>query len=63
MPGHPIVIDTGASISVTSNAREFIKGISKSNIQNLKGLKDSTKVNSMSTVQWNIHDVNNKVKK
>jgi hypothetical protein len=63
MSDYPTEIDTGTSISVTPNARGFIKRISKSNIQDLKGLNKSTKVNRMGMVEWNVYNVCNKVKK
>jgi hypothetical protein len=41
---YPIVIDTGASISVTPNASDFVRGISTSSLPELRGLNHTSKV-------------------
>ncbi|KAI2505065.1 hypothetical protein MHU86_9341 [Fragilaria crotonensis] len=55
---YPIVIDTGASISVSPNINDFVDGISEANVHDLKGLNHSTsKVHGMGMVEWTIYDV------
>ena len=59
---YPIVIDTGASISVSPNINDFVDGISEANVHDLKGLNHSTKVHGMGMVEWTIYDVYHSVK-
>jgi hypothetical protein len=59
---YPIVIDTGASISVSPVLNDFVEGISDTNVCDLKGLNHSTEVRGMGMVEWTIYDVHNKVK-
>jgi hypothetical protein len=54
---YPIVIDTGASISVSPHQDDFVDGISTSIIQDLKGLDHSTKVQGMGMVEWTVYDL------
>ena len=60
---YPIVIDTGASISVTPNAADFVNGISTSNLPELRGLNHTSKVAGTGLVEWTIFDVHNRVQK
>lgn len=52
----PIVINTGASISVTPNLSNFIGPLDKSEIDNLGGLSGGTAVSGKGTVKWTIRD-------
>ena len=59
----PIVIDTGASFSVTPNVNDFIGQIQPSDLDSLKGLNSDIKVFGQGTVQWTIQDVLGNVRK
>ena len=48
---HPIVIDTGASVSVTPNPDDFVEGIRSTNMTELKGLNDVTVVRGLRTCE------------
>jgi hypothetical protein len=54
----PIVIDTGASSSITPIASDFINGIHKADLQALTQVNGSTPVCGQGYVQWPIEDVN-----
>jgi hypothetical protein len=50
----PIVIDTGASFSVTPTISDFCGPIKPADLLSLKGLKDSVTVCGMGPVKWEI---------
>ena len=52
----PIVIDTGASVTLTPNPNDFIGPIRPSNKTKVNGLSSSTTVAGIGTVQWLIRD-------
>ena len=54
----PIVIDTGASTSITPIASDFTTDISKADLQELKQVNGTTAVCGQGTVLWPIEDVN-----
>ena len=53
----PIVIDSGASCSLTPNKHDFIGNIRPATINELRRLSNTTKVLGVSTVEWTIQDV------
>jgi len=53
----PIVIDTGASSSITPIATDFTTEISKADLQELKQVNGTTAVCGQGTVVWPIEDV------
>jgi hypothetical protein len=54
----PIVIDSGASYSVTPNLQDFVGPIEKCSTNELNSLKNSTiKVVGQGTVEWKIQDL------
>ena len=53
----PIVIDSGASCSLTPNKHDFIGDIRPATISELRGLSNTTKVLGVGTVEWTIRDV------
>ena len=53
----PIVIDSGASCSLTPNKHDFIGDICPATINELRGLSNTTKVLGVGTVEWTIRDV------
>jgi hypothetical protein len=53
----PIVIDTGASNSITPIASDFINDISKADLQELKQVNGTTPVCGQGLVLWPIEDV------
>ena len=53
----PIVIDSGASCSLTPNKNDFIGDIRPATINELRGLSNTTKVLGVGTVEWTIRDV------
>jgi hypothetical protein len=53
----PIVIDTGASVSVTPILTDFIRPLRPCATTNLKGLSGSTEVIGEGTVNWLVRDV------
>ena len=52
----PIVIDTGASTTLTPNASDFIGAIRPSPKTQVKGLTSTTTVAGTGAVQWTIRD-------
>jgi hypothetical protein len=53
-----IVIDTGASVSLTPNLQDFVGNIRQTPTSALQGLSTaSTKVNGMDTMEWTIRDL------
>ena len=59
---YPIVIDTGASISVSPNLSDFVDGVSEAHVQDLKGLNHTTKVCGMGMVEWTVYDVRDSIR-
>jgi hypothetical protein len=58
----PIIIDTGASISVTGIKSDFVGEIHKVDPDaSLQGLNNEVKVHGAGTVRWTIPDQFNKV--
>jgi hypothetical protein len=53
----PIVIDTGASISLTPNKSDFVSEITTSTTEEMKGISDSVKIEGLGWVEWQIRDV------
>ena len=53
----PIVIDSGASISLTANYNDFVGPIRPATITELKGLAHTTKVRGVGNVAWTVRDV------
>ena len=53
----PIVIDSGASISLTANYNDFVGPIRPATITELKGLAHTTKVHGVGNVEWTVRDV------
>jgi hypothetical protein len=58
---YPIVIDTGASISVTPNAADFVAGMVAGNLPTLRGLTNTTTVAGAGLVEWTVYDIHNRV--
>lgn len=53
----PIMIDTGASISVTPHLSDFVGPLQKSDIAVLHGLSTDTQVVGYGDIEWSIRDV------
>jgi hypothetical protein len=53
----PVVVSTGASVSVTPLVSDFVGPIPKPSRQSLQGLGDSTKVDGQGIIEWQIQDV------
>ena len=53
----PIVIDSGASISLTANYNDFVGPIRPATITELRGLSHTTKVHGVGKVEWTVRDV------
>ena len=60
---YPIVIDTGASVSVTPNASDFVGGLATDNLPDLRGLNHTSKVAGTGLVEWSIYDVHGRIRK
>jgi hypothetical protein len=54
----PIVIDTGASCSITPVHSDFISTIQPSNVHVLNNISGTTAVVGHGTIEWNIQDAN-----
>ena len=52
----PIVIDSGASKSLTPNLQDFVGPIQPAEISSLNGLSGTTAVRGFGTVQWMVRD-------
>jgi hypothetical protein len=59
----PIVLDTGASVSVTPHASDFIDTIQPAHIKALNSLNGKIKVHGVGIVEWTIQDMDGKVSK
>jgi hypothetical protein len=53
----PVVIDTGASVSLTPNASDFIHPIKPTKLSSLQGLGSTSRVDGQGIVEWQIRDV------
>ena len=53
----PIVIDTGASFSLTPFKEDFCGGIEETNMEDLQGLSSRTKVHGTGFIEWTIVDL------
>jgi hypothetical protein len=53
----PIVIDTGASMSLTPNRNDFIGDLKAPNVSELHGLSSTTQVVGVGTVKWTVRDL------
>ena len=53
----PIIIDTGASISLTPVVTDFVGAIEPADLDSLQGLSSKTKVCGQGTVHWKIQDM------
>ena len=58
---YPIVIDTGASLSVTPNISDFVDGLVNGNLPDLRGLNHTTMVAGAGLVEWTVFDIHNRV--
>jgi hypothetical protein len=59
----PIVLDTGASLSITPYASDFIEPVTEPAIKNIVGVSDHrSKVEGVGTVRWVIRDVFNRIR-
>ena len=53
----PIVIDTGASVSLTPQPEDFVGPIRPPSLKSLQGLKGSVNIVGEGTVEWRVRDV------
>ena len=60
---YPIVIDTGASVSVTPNASDFVGGFAIDNLPDLQEVNHISKVAGTGLVEWSIYDVHGRIRK
>ena len=58
----PIIIDTGASVSITPIPTDFVSQLTAPDLQELKQVNGSTQVVGQGTVRWTIEDVNGSVR-
>jgi hypothetical protein len=56
-PNIPIIIDTGASISISPTISDFVGPIRPPSIDRLQGLGDGCQVDGEGTIEWEIRDV------
>ncbi|KAG7373658.1 reverse transcriptase RNA-dependent DNA polymerase [Nitzschia inconspicua] len=52
----PVVVDTGASVSITPDINDFIGPISPPDLPSLQGLGSSSVVEGVGTVEWQVRD-------
>ncbi|KAG7369081.1 reverse transcriptase RNA-dependent DNA polymerase [Nitzschia inconspicua] len=52
----PVVVDTGASVSITPDINDFIGPISPPDLPSLQGLGNSSVVEGVGTVEWQVRD-------
>ena len=60
-PDVPIVIDTGASFSLTPFINNFTSKLEPSDIKEMHGLSDSVMVKGVGWVEWLTKDANGQV--
>ena len=53
----PVVLDTGASFSLSPYKSDFVGPLRRSDVPSLKGLSATTTVEGIGTVEWTIRDV------
>jgi hypothetical protein len=53
----PIVIDTGASVSLTPNHSDFVGPIRETDISEMQGLSSTSKVAGKGKVKWTVRDL------
>ena len=58
-----VIRDTGASVSITPNKRDFIEFNNDIENSYLEGVSKDLKVEGQGIVQWNMVDVNGKIRK
>jgi hypothetical protein len=56
-PNLPVIVDTGASISLTPNIFDFIGPIRPPSTQKLLGIGDGCDVDGEGVIEWQIRDV------
>ncbi len=56
----PIVLDTGASFSLTPVKSDFVTSIRPCDIKSMTGITDSVRVEGIGEVEWPIRDMNGK---
>ena len=62
-PAHyPIVIDSGASVSVSPNPNDFVGGIHPTQLLDLKGINGTTQVVGQGVVEWTVFDLEDTVR-
>lgn len=54
----PIVLDTGASWSITPDLRDFVSDIEPSEMSGLRSLDSNISVHGIGTVEWELEDIN-----
>ena len=59
----PMVIDTGASVSITPHESDFISKVRPSKLKSINGLQGSCEVVGSGTVEWTIRDVYGSVRR
>ncbi|CAJ1963921.1 unnamed protein product [Cylindrotheca closterium] len=59
----PMVIDTGASISITPHESDFISKVRPSPLKSINGLQGSCEVVGSGTVEWTVRDVYGSVRR
>jgi Reverse transcriptase (RNA-dependent DNA polymerase) len=63
-PQHtPMVIDTGASWSITPHLSDFVSPLTPSNIDELHSLDNTIQVHGTGTVEWTVEDLNGNIRK
>ena len=60
---YPVVLDTGASMSLTPNKTDFVTKIKPLTDKNIKGLNGSSAVKGIGTVEWFVIDYWNVTRK
>jgi hypothetical protein len=53
----PIVLDTGASFSLTPFESDFVRGLTPSKATEMTGITDAVKIEGIGTVEWPIVDI------
>ncbi|CAJ1961149.1 unnamed protein product, partial [Cylindrotheca closterium] len=59
----PMVIDTGASVSITPHKSDFISKVRPSQLKSINGLQGSCEVVGSGTVEWTVRDVYGSVRR
>ena len=60
-PRCPIVIDTGASVSITPILEDFVTPLDKTNIPEMRGVTELVQVIGTGTVEWTIRAPDNRI--